>query len=134
METLNEFIQYLDIEHHPDTWSEYASGYAKELMDRFTDQEWQQLKLAWKEKSFSWQTRLIDVLYAAGSTEKYTILESMVLNSPEPVQSAAIEALELNTPYYKAPLRITDYLRKLQGSNIRDDLNETINSILRHAG
>ena len=63
---------------------------------------------------------------------KYGILESIAMNSIDPVRFYAIEALELNTPAYMVTLQMAEYLRHLQQSEISSGLHERIISLLRY--
>lgn len=132
MNNMSALDAYLDIDHLPDTWSEYSINYAGELLAKFSEEEWIHLQNVWSQKSEAWLLRLIDVLYSTESNNKYGILESIAMNSIDPVRFYAIEALELNTPAYMVTLQMAEYLRHLQQSEISSGLHERIISLLRY--
>lgn len=132
MNNIDELQNYLEIDHHPDTWAEYSSSYARDLAECLTEEEWEKLKLIWTQQGIAWQTRLIDVIYSISSDNKFDVLESMVLCAEEPVRDAAIEALELNTPGYTPPVRIVEKLADIRKNGTDIFLNERIRNILQY--
>ena len=111
MQNLKEFDGYLEQDHHPDAWADYAFEDALILLDKFTDDEWEALKTLWPQKSEAWQERLASIVGPENPVVGLQILEEMVFGSKIEVSVTALETLEVSDDIYRPSPKMTDWLR-----------------------
>jgi hypothetical protein len=111
MKNLKEFVAYLEKDHHPDAWADYASDNALPLLENFTDEEWEALKTLWPQKSAAWQERLASIVGVVNPKVSLQILEDMVFGENVRVSLRALYFLENSEDIYRPSPKMLEWLR-----------------------
>lgn len=111
MKNLKEFDTYLEKDHHPDAWADYAFEDALSLLEKFTDEEWKALKTLWRQKGEAWQKRLAGIIGPTNPVVGLQILEEMVFGPKIEIRVRALERLECSDDIYRPSPKMMDWLR-----------------------
>lgn len=84
---------YLSEEFSPDYWYDEAHIYAIELLRKMTPNDWNQLKIEWRDRSSDWQERCAYILSDADSSLAIPLLLEMLKSKNNEVVLTAADAL-----------------------------------------
>lgn len=128
-ELLTELDNYLKLDHHPDTWSDFSFERAVQLLDSLDNQDWKMIEQIWYDRSRDWQGRLADALFSCSNICAITLLEDMLQSDDLEVLEQVLESLEGRDDVYQPSESVKPRLQEVEGlfnDDYHTDLIETI--------
>lgn len=124
------FIDVTTVDH----WYDLGYEQSQDALQRFDDEQWNNLRASWCLQAVEWQDRLAYILGANGSPREYSLLMELYRLGPQEVRLTAAETLRslaLNLVVGSLPTEDAACMKSELGQQL--DINAVLRWATEHA-